>query len=116
MGRNDANFGRVRAMSAELAEKAVALAGVFRSRGLDAYASKVGLISKRLSNVIALAGKLGSNAPAKDQANLTKIDAEWKVLRRLTDGLNAPIAVRQDLLDFKEELQLLEDYLSKLMG
>ena len=116
MGRNDANFGRVRAMVADLAEKAVALAAAFRARGLDADAGKVGLLSRRIANVTALADKLGSNTPAKDGANLTKIDAEWNILRRLTDGLNAPIAVRQDLLDFKEELQLLEDYLFKLRG
>ena len=116
MSRNEHNFGRVRAMARDLAGKGTVLAEAFRSRGLDADASKVDLLDKRISNVIALADKLGSSSAGKDAANLTKIDAEWKIVRRLADNLNGPIAVRDALMSFREEAQLLEDYLLRLKG
>jgi hypothetical protein len=114
--RNESNFGRVRAMARDLRDKATGLAEAFRSRNLSSGASKAELLGKRIDNVCALADKLGSSAPGKDMSTLNKIDAEWSIVSRLSENLQGPVAVRHAVVDFKEETQLLEDYLQQLRG
>jgi len=116
VSRNAAHFGRVRAVSREVLDRATALGAAFRERNEEGAAQKIGLLERRMGNLCALAEKLGSNAPGMDASTLTKINAEWKIIRRLVDGLQGPVAVHDMLVELRTDVQHLEDYLQKLTG